>query len=172
AIELIGSGSFGEVYKARHKYTTKSYAIKITELRPAAIKELQMLAQSIYVVKLESFWSENDNIFIQMEYCHENLKNMLDIRHAAFNREQSELMSTIEYYMFSQLFLELIEAVNYLNKMNLAVIHRDIYYYYTIVLFRDVLLSLVILDFQRIMQVAKNIRRVLVPRLILPMKFI
>ncbi|CAG2169166.1 unnamed protein product, partial [Oppiella nova] len=115
SLELIGSGSFGEVYKVRQKATSNFYAIKITELRPAAIKELQLLThvQSVFVVKLESFWSENCNIFIQMEYCHENLKNVLESRHAAFNRDRNTL-------------IKLIEGVNYLHKMNLAVIHRDL----------------------------------------------
>ncbi|CAG2167046.1 unnamed protein product, partial [Oppiella nova] len=127
-IQRIGSGTFGEVYKVRHKFTNKISAIKMTDISALAIRELQMLlqVQSQYVVTYYSFWSDNNSLFIEMEYCQDSLQNILIIRFDAFNRQRGELMNLVEYFIFTEIFRELLECVDYLHTLEIPVIHRDL----------------------------------------------
>ena len=70
---------------------------------------------------------DNNNILhIHMEYCSDNLKNILEYKHIVFKRDQHAPMEELEYFISCQIFIELLEALNYLHKQQPPIIHRDI----------------------------------------------
>ena len=68
----------------------------------------------------------NNTLYIQMEFCSDNLKNILDNKHSAFRRDNYDQMNELEYYISYKIFIDLIEALNYLQEQTPPIIHRDI----------------------------------------------
>ncbi len=87
-MNFISNGSYGSVYKAKHKESQKLFAIKkVDEIdensKEKVLKEIKFLSklESEYVVGLESYWIEDNYIedyeksvnslllHIQMELC-------------------------------------------------------------------------------------------------------
>ena len=78
-----------------------------------------------YVVQYFDHWIENnDCLYIQMELCSDNLKNIIQQKQQLFRNNSSEPMKPIEYFISCQFFQEVIECVKYLHESN--IIHRDI----------------------------------------------
>ena len=75
---------------------------------------------------MDSCVDQKYNIYIQMEFCSNNLKNILQNRPKVFPRPNSQRMNRIEYYICCQIFIELLEAVNYLHQYKPQIIHRDL----------------------------------------------
>ena len=113
-----------------------NYLISISELIRNGfdckyiLKEIEFLqkVKSNAIVKYFKSWNDiNDNHFIQMEFCSDNLKNILRVKHQFFGRKSDSIaMNAIEYYITSQLFTEIIECVQYLHEYNPPIIHRDL----------------------------------------------
>ena len=82
--------------------------------------------KSDYIVQYITSWLEDKYLYIQMELCSDNLKNILEIRHNVFERKPLETMNAIEYYIMCRLFIEILECVQYLHEHKPPVIHRDI----------------------------------------------
>ena len=80
------------------------------------------------IVKFFNSWIDSkDNIFIQMEFCSNNLKNISKNWKKFFAKNNSQPMNRIEYYICCQIFIELLEAVNYLHQYKpQPIIHRDL----------------------------------------------
>ena len=70
--------------------------------------------------------NNNHSLHIHMELCSDNLRNILDNKHFVFNREKDHQMNEVEYYISCKIFIELLEAVNYLHEQSPPIIHRDI----------------------------------------------
>jgi serine/threonine protein kinase len=99
------------------------------EMKEKSLKELQIMAQirSDYTVNYNNSWIEkNEILYIQMELCFNTLKGIMEQKLNEFKRTRSEVMTPLEYYISSELFKEILEAVNYLHKQNPAIIHRDL----------------------------------------------
>ena len=79
-----------------------------------------------FVVRHYNSWIENDCLFIQMELCSDNLRNIIDRKPQSFDRESNQEMNAIEYHFSSQLFQEVLECVQYLHESKPAIIHRDL----------------------------------------------
>ena len=78
-----------------------------------------------YVVQYFDHWFENNNcLYIQMELCSDNLKNIIQQKQQFFRNNSSEPMKPIEYFISCQFFQEVIECVKYLHDLN--VMHRDL----------------------------------------------
>ena len=75
---------------------------------------------------MDSCVDHNYNIYIQMEFCSNNLKNILQNRRKVFPRSDSQPMNRIEYYICCQIFIELLEAINYLHQYKPQIMHRDL----------------------------------------------
>ncbi len=98
-------------------------------MKEKTLKELQILAKmkSDYTVKYNNSWIENNEmLYIQMELCFNTLKKVIELKQMQFKRNQFEIMTSLEYYISSELFKEILEAVNYLHKQNPPIIHRDL----------------------------------------------
>jgi serine/threonine protein kinase len=145
----LGEGSYGIVYEAKKNenvYEAKKNenvmrAIKI--IKPEDKIEKEFLKEFInycvisslktdYFVKHFDAWFENNinaidarlSLYIEMELCDKNLKDlMMEIR-SEFYIENFEALSPIGYYIASQLFIEILESVQYLHEKN--IIHRDL----------------------------------------------
>ena len=61
-----------------------------------------------------------------MELCSDNLKNIIEQKFKCFERQSSETMDLIEFFISCQLFKEILESVEYLHESNPPIIHRDL----------------------------------------------
>ena len=106
-----------------------------------------------FVVKLESEWIEENYIdlthykrevklntlssshcvfnpnnkyllHIQMELCSKTLNEVMQILNKELNQKSNEVMCPLGYYISSEIFIEILESVDYLHKQ--SVIHRDL----------------------------------------------
>jgi serine/threonine protein kinase len=96
-------------------------------MKSKSITELQVMAklQSDHIVQYKNSWIENNEIlYIQMELCFNTLKKILEQKQNEFKRNHFEVMTPLEYYISSELFIEIIESVDYLHKQK--IIHRDL----------------------------------------------
>jgi serine/threonine protein kinase len=61
---------------------------------------------------------------IQMEFCLMTLRDLMKILNNELNQKLSEVITSLGYYISSQLFEEILESVDYLH--NQRIIHRDL----------------------------------------------
>lgn len=134
-IEKIGSGGFGQVFKAKHKIDGKTYAIKRVKYNTEkAVREVKALAtlNHVNIVQYHSCWLEEDYnpkkikdgnsnrsktqyLFIQMEFCDKGtLENWLA------NEEQKKP----DKDLLLELFEQITTGVDYIHSK--ALIHRDL----------------------------------------------
>ncbi len=63
-------------------------------------------------------------LHIQIELCYKTLKDIIIQMNEELNHRLHELLTPLGYYISSEIFIELLECVNYLHKQN--IIHRDL----------------------------------------------
>ncbi len=61
-----------------------------------------------------------------MQLCFNNLSEIIEQKKNEFKRKEFEAMTLLEYYISSELFKEILEAVNYLHLLKPPIIHRDL----------------------------------------------
>ena len=61
-----------------------------------------------------------------MEYCSDNLKNILEYKHEVFNRGKKEQMKDLEFWISCKILIELLESLKCLHEQTTPIIHRDI----------------------------------------------
>ena len=81
---------------------------------------------SDYVVQYKHTWIENNCLFIKMEFCSDNLKNIMALKEKCFDKKSNQMMHSIDYFISCELLKELTECVQYLHESNPPVIHRDL----------------------------------------------
>jgi serine/threonine protein kinase len=148
--KLKGWGGFGAVFQALSKKGKRLYAIKVIAVNEKTVEKsyreiLFMKAMDYdYIPKYIDSWIEQNNnndylkspklstghkifdphhythlIYIQMELCFETFKQTIE----RFNKP----INVIEYYILSQLVIELLQCLNYLhNEFEPPIIHRDL----------------------------------------------
>ena len=107
----------------------KSYPDFSSETKNNVLREVSVLAKCSgdYVVQYYDSWIENNNcLYIQIEFCSDNLKTIIEEKSKCFERQSSEAMDLIEFYISCQLFRELLECVQYIHGLNPPIIHRDL----------------------------------------------
>jgi hypothetical protein len=142
-IEMLGTGSFGSVYKSMNKFPrqekTKLVAIKKIDFENDEDTFREYLnfhkinkLDSKYVVQHYDAWFEKANdiydnkfiLFIEMKYCEKTLDDIIFELHNKMN--VNEALTKIGYYIASELFIEILECVKYLHDQNPPLIHRDL----------------------------------------------
>ena len=82
--------------------------------------------RSEYVVQYYNSWPESKYLYIQMELCSQNLRNILDIKPKVFDRQLGEPMYCVEYFISCEILRQILECVQYLHELNPRIIHRDL----------------------------------------------
>nr|QWX39161.1 cyclin-dependent kinase [Populus tomentosa] len=136
-LEKVGEGTYGKVYKAKDKLTGQLVALKKTRLQmdeegvpPTALREvslLQMLSQSLYVVRLLSVEhidannSDDDsksNLYLIFEFLDTDLKKFIDSHRKGPNPRPLS-PSLIQSFLF-----QLCKGVAHCHSH--GVLHRDL----------------------------------------------
>jgi serine/threonine protein kinase len=101
-------------------------------MKEKSLKELQIMMKirSDYTVHYYSSWIENigfySKLYIQMEFYFNTLKGIMEQKLNDFKRKRFEVMNPLEYYISSELFIEILKAVSYLHKQNPPIIYTDL----------------------------------------------
>ena len=94
------------------------------------LREIETIikVKSERIVRYYDSWieSNSNDICIRMEFCSDNLKNILNMKQNFFIHDKSELMTGIRYYISCEMFIELLEAVIFLHQCKPQIMHRDL----------------------------------------------
>ncbi|NXH15917.1 CDK3 kinase, partial [Bucco capensis] len=122
-IGKIGEGTYGVVYKARHKHTRQLVAVKKIRLDAdtegvptTAIREISLLKELKHtnIVRLLDVLHSHKDLYIVLEYLNQDLRKYID------SSQTEELpLSLIKNYLS-----QLLQAVNFCHVHR--VIHRDL----------------------------------------------
>ncbi len=122
--DLIGKGTYGNVYLSHNKIDNKLYAIKLIEKKNLSLLNcpieliyneisIQIQINHPNITKLFSYYENEENIYMILEYSNKgSLYNL--IRKKQYLKEKETF-----YY-----FIQILNAVNFLHEKNF--IHRDI----------------------------------------------
>ncbi|KAK8163850.1 kinase-like domain-containing protein [Phyllosticta citrichinensis] len=119
---VVGSGTYGKVFKAIHVYTNDQVALKKIRMEGerdgfpvTAIREIKLLQSLNHdnIVKLQEVMVERNDCFMVFEYLSHDLTGLLN--HPHFK---------LEAYHKKDLAKQLFEGLDYLHKR--GVLHRDI----------------------------------------------
>jgi alpha-tubulin suppressor-like RCC1 family protein len=124
--------SFGNISKAIDKNSRKTFAIKKILLSEEQKKSICEESKNIlklndkFVVQCFDIWIEKTTntsfvLYIQLESYYCSLSEAIDKLNKEFNSKTS-----LRYYISSELFIELLECVQYLHKQNPPLIHCSI----------------------------------------------
>jgi serine/threonine protein kinase len=61
-----------------------------------------------------------------MELCDKTLRNVMNEMNDNIDMKSNQTLTPIGYYIASELFIEILESVNFLHKQNPPKIHRDL----------------------------------------------
>ena len=90
-------------------------------------RRLEQLVKHPQIVHYEISWIENGHFYILMEFCHANLFNFIECKQFLFSMgDSNEKMKLIKYFIYCEIFKELIEAVQFLHDQVPPIVHYDI----------------------------------------------
>jgi serine/threonine protein kinase len=153
---FIGSGSYGIVVKAKHRFDKKFYAIKKIPLNQnraqSVMKEVKFLKdfKSNYVVQFKDAWIERNylpneiskfpldsSVLDSFTDCSGNKTLLLHIQMELCDKTLRDLLRQMElppynrlnrtqYFILTELFKEILECVEFLHNQKPQIIHRDL----------------------------------------------
>ncbi|CAG9332141.1 CDKL2_5 [Blepharisma stoltei] len=121
-LEIIGEGTYGTVYKVRHKETGAYYAIKKFKesdenqaIRKIAMREIRILKSLSHhnIVTLYEVFRRNKHLYLVFEYVEHTILSELEAHQNGLNPNQVK-----------KIMYQLISAIKYCHSHN--IIHRDI----------------------------------------------
>jgi serine/threonine protein kinase len=119
-------GEFIAIKKIKFKYEFENELLKELQIS-SVVRKLN----DERVVRYLRFWIENSLIanktlilYIEMELCDKTLTAIIDELNRNSFLNVNHFLTSLGYYIASDLFIEILEGVNYLHKHN--VIHRDL----------------------------------------------
>ncbi|CAG2169377.1 unnamed protein product [Oppiella nova] len=123
--QLIREGYFGQVFKVTNILDGNDYVVNII-----TIKENIGLTGTLR----ESSWLETSHkgkdlvltVHIQMDLWWFTLEEAIHKMRTHFDRQVNQFLPTLGYYMASELFVEILEAIDYLHSREPPIMHRDI----------------------------------------------
>jgi serine/threonine protein kinase len=142
--KYIKRGSFGCVYKSIRKSDNETFAVKVIPFEKKYesffMKELETSdvirkINNDRLIKYYNLWFENNYIspegdtydlafYIQMNYCLKTMRDM--ISQIKTNFKVGDFLNLLGYFIASELFVETLEGVNFLHKLESPIIHRDL----------------------------------------------
>jgi serine/threonine protein kinase len=151
-IDKLGFGSFGSVFKVklRDKYISRMFrnseysAIKRIEFTSVDKNEIteylnyltitRNYSENEYLVKYFDAWFEESvienrsgiSLYIEMELCDKTLGDVIKEFDKELHLKTNETLIPVGYYIASQIFIQILEGVNYLHKQDPPLIHRDL----------------------------------------------
>ncbi|CAG9312659.1 CDKL2_1 [Blepharisma stoltei] len=121
-IEIIGEGTYGTVFKARHKETGVYYAIKKFKesdedqaIRKIAMREIRILKSLSHhnVVTLFEVFRRNKHLYLVFEYVENTILSELETNQNGLSQTQVK-----------KIMYQLVSAIKYCHSHN--IVHRDI----------------------------------------------
>ena len=81
-----------------------------------------------HTVNYYSVWMENEEcIYIQMEFCETNLRNVIADNVLIFqNQESNQVMKTIEFFISCEIIKEILKGLKSLHNSEPAIIHGNL----------------------------------------------
>ncbi|CAG2174199.1 unnamed protein product [Oppiella nova] len=88
-LSAIGSGGFGTVYKVKHRIDEHIYAVKRVQIKDFSEEYIQRVYKEVrnlgavrseYCVQYYNSWPEDKHLYIQMEFCSQNLRNIVEVK--------------------------------------------------------------------------------------------
>jgi hypothetical protein len=155
-IKELGFGSFGTVFEAKNRkrkgFSAKkkrkdndSYGIKkirfSLENKNEIIREYlnysimkKNYSENKHLVKHFNAWFEESldlydsgiSLYIQMELCDKSLEDVINEFIKDSKLKTIESLTTLGYYIATQIFIGILKGVNHLHKQNPSLIHRDL----------------------------------------------
>ena len=123
--KCIGSGTFGSVWKVRHKITNQIYAIKVINkeyiIKENMLEQIKKEIEIMYkvnhpnIIKLYSHFEDDEDFCLIMEYASRG-------QLYSFIKKQKKLNQISS----KQYIKEIISAIKYLHSLDPPIIHRDI----------------------------------------------
>ncbi|CAG2172498.1 unnamed protein product, partial [Oppiella nova] len=132
-LSTIGSGGFGTVFKVKHRFDEQLYAVKRVQIKESTKEYLEKVYKEAkklsklspdFVVQYYNSWNESKHLYIQMEYCSQNLRNILEVKAQVFGRELGDGMDCVEYFISCEILRQILESVQYLHELDPQIIHR------------------------------------------------
>ena len=123
--KCIGEGTYGSVWKVRHKITKEIFAIKVMNkeniIRHNMVEQINKEIEIMYkldhpnIIKLYSHFEDDEHFCLVMEYASKGQLFSLIKKHRKLNQITAK-----------QYLKEIISAIKYLHEKNPPIIHRDI----------------------------------------------
>ncbi|CAG2111381.1 unnamed protein product, partial [Medioppia subpectinata] len=103
----------------------KSLVRVLLEQKWREVDSLKKL-DSVFVVKYYASWRQWKKLYIQMEYCPQTLRSVLEVKQQVFGRQSTQAMNIYEYFVCCEIFREILECLQYIHTIKPPMIHRDI----------------------------------------------
>jgi hypothetical protein len=151
-IKELGNGSFGNVFKVEIKEDSDCYrirkeysAIKRIKFTPFVGKDeifreyinYKIMTSGLnneYLVEHIDAWFEESvdsnqsgiSLYIRMELCDKTLNDVIEEFDENSHLKANGTLTSVGYYIASQIIIQILEGVNYLHTQNPSLIHRDL----------------------------------------------